>query len=100
MVEMLVGLNVTDPARYAEYRRRMTPILESFGGSFGYDFVVSEVLIAQTEEPINRVFTIRFPAAASRESFFADAAYLAIKQQFFESSVASTTVLASYEREP
>ena len=44
MVEMLVGLNVTDEARYAEYRRRITPLLESGGGSFGYDFRVSEVL--------------------------------------------------------
>ncbi len=100
MVEMLVGLNVTDEARYAEYRRRITPLLESGGGSFGYDFRVSEVLISQTPEPINRVFTIRFRSDETKESFFSDAEYLAIKREFFDGSVSSTTVISSYRREP
>jgi uncharacterized protein (DUF1330 family) len=98
MFEILVGLNVTNEATYTEYRRRMTPLLEGGGGSFGYDFKVSEVLISKTSEPINRVFTIRFPSAEARESFFSDPEYLEIKRTHFTPSVSSTTVIASYER--
>ena len=41
---MLVGLEVTDDASSARYRSGMTPILASYGGAFGYDFVVAQVL--------------------------------------------------------
>ncbi len=100
MVEMLIGLHVSDDERYTEYRRRMTPILERGGGSFGYDFRVSEVLISQTPKAINRAFTIRFPSDEAKESFFSDAEYLAIKLEYFEKSVQSTTTIASYVSEP
>ncbi|EAR61344.1 hypothetical protein MED92_11474 [Oceanospirillum sp. MED92] len=44
MYEMLVGLEVTDDQIYQSYREAMRPILEFYGGEFGYDFRVSEVL--------------------------------------------------------
>ena len=96
MVEMLVGLNVIHDERYAEYRRRMTPLLESRGGSFGYDFRVSEVLITATPELINRVFTIRFQSEEEIELFFSNPEYLAIKEEFFEGAVLNTTVISTY----
>lgn len=95
--EMLMALNVTDDEPYQEYRRAMMPILESYGGGFGYDFRVSEVLISATDEPINRVFTIRFPDRETRERFFADEAYLRVRRQYFEASVGATTIIAAYE---
>ena len=97
MIETLVALQVTDDAGYAEYRREMTPLLEAVGGGFGYDFRVSEVLIAPTETPINRVFTIRFPTREANEAFFADPAYLAIRAEHFDPSVAETIRIATYE---
>ena len=96
--EMLVGLNVIDDDRYQAYRRAMTPILEAYGGSFGYDFVVSQVLKSLTAAPINRVFTIYFPDEAAKDSFFADARYAEAKTIHFDNSVGATTILASYER--
>ena len=65
----------------------MTPILESYGGEFGYDFKVSEVLKSQTQSPINRVFTISFPDQDSRDAFFSNAEYLTVRQRHFENSV-------------
>lgn len=97
MIEVLVGLHVTDETKYAAYRSRMTPMLERCGGGFGYDFRVSDVLIAQTPEPINRVFTIRFPDRETQASFFADETYLAIKKELFEPAVANTTIIATYD---
>ena len=63
---ILMGLEVTDDASYARYRARMTPILESHGGSFGCDFVVAKVLKGPSER-LNRVFTISFPDRMTRE---------------------------------
>ena len=96
--EMLVGLEVIDDEQYQEYRRAMTPILEAYGGGFGYDFKVSEVLLSRTDRPINRVFTIYFPDEDSKERFFADPTYAEVKAAHFDGAVGHTTILASYER--
>jgi uncharacterized protein (DUF1330 family) len=96
-VETLVGLNVVDDRAYQSYRDEMTPLLRRYGGGFGYDFKVAEVLQAETEAPINRVFTIYFPSDDESKAFFSDAEYLKIKARFFETSVADTTIIATYE---
>jgi uncharacterized protein (DUF1330 family) len=97
-LEMLVGLYVVDDEGYQSYRTEMTPILESYGGGFGYDFKITEVLKSQTKAPINRVFTISFPDQDSRNSFFSNGEYLKIRQRHFEKSVTDTTIIATYER--
>lgn len=97
-LEMLVGLNVVDDEAYQSYRDEMMPILKSYGGGFGYDFKVSEVLKSKTDAPINRVFTIYFSNKVAMDSFFSNDQYLKIKQQYFEKSVADTTLIATYER--
>ena len=97
-VEMLVGVNVVNDEGYQAYRIKMTPILESYGGAFGYDFRIAQVLKTPTEAPINRVFTIYFRDEDSMNAFFSDEEYLEIKQEHFERSVTDTTVIATYER--
>lgn len=96
-LEMLMGLYVVDEEAYQSYRDEMMPILENYGGGFGYDFKVSEVLKSKTQGPINRVFTISFPNQDSRDSFFSNDAYLKIRQRYFEKSVTDTTIIATYE---
>lgn len=97
-VEMLVGLNVIDDEAYQSYRKEIAPILNSYGGGFGYDFKVAEVLKSNTDAPINRVFTIYFSDGDSMNSFFSNAEYLIIKERHFERSVTDTTIIATYER--
>ena len=97
-IETLVGLQVVDEEEYQMYRDEMMPILKNYGGEFGYDFKVSEVLKSKTKAPINRVFTISFPDQKSRDSFFSNEEYLTIRQQHFEKSVTDTTIIATYER--
>lgn len=76
----------------------MKPILTTYGGSFGYDFMVSEVLLSQVDEPINRVFTINFPNQQAADNFFSNKEYLNVKAQYFSASVTHTTIIASYEK--
>jgi uncharacterized protein (DUF1330 family) len=91
----LMGLEVLDEASYARYRAGMTPILESYGGAFGCDFVVSRVL--KGDDRINRVFTIAFPDRATRERFFSDPRYLAVRRELFEPAVGAVIALAEFE---
>ncbi|MGK3969180.1 DUF1330 domain-containing protein [Sorangium sp. So ce118] len=92
---LLMGLQVTDEAAYDGYRARMTPILSTYGGAFGHDFVVARVL--KGDARINRVFTIVFPDRATRERFFADPEYRAARAELFEPAVAATIVLGELE---
>ena len=96
--EMLIGLQVTDDETYGRYRAGMTPLLEVAGGSFRYDFRVSDVLKSETSEPINRLFVIAFPDARTKDEFFANPEYLAVREEFFGPSVAATTRISEYER--
>lgn len=96
--ERIMGLYVSDDEEYQKYRNGMMPILESFGGAFGFDFKVSEVLRSKTEDDINRVFTIEFPSKQVMDNFFADPAYLAIKKKHFSQSVGSVTAISMHEK--
>ncbi|AYV57108.1 DUF1330 domain-containing protein [Leptospira kmetyi] len=96
--EMVVGLEVIDDHLYANYRAAMTPLLTTYGGGFRYDFKILEVLKNESGHPINRVFTIYFQDRKSRDAFFADPEYLKIRNEFFQTSVKSTTFISEYER--
>jgi len=96
---ILVGLEVKEPARYAEYRARMTPLLHALGGAFGIDLEVSRVLKGPSDAAhrVNRVFSIEFPSRAVRDQFFADAAYRAVRSEWFEPAVEHVVRLGEWQ---
>lgn len=94
---MIFGLEVKDEVLYRRYRAGMTPILQRYGGGFGYDFMVSEVLRSETSAPINRVFTIVFTEKKAGTDFFADPAYLAVRAELFEPAVGRVTKIGEYD---
>jgi uncharacterized protein (DUF1330 family) len=94
--EILIGVHVVDEAGYAKYRAEMTPLLEAYGGRFVVDVRTTEVLRAPAPGAFNRLFTIRFPSRQSRDAFFADHDYVAIRTRLFEPSVSGTVWLGDY----
>ena len=94
--ELLIGLHVEDEASYARYRAGMTPLLEAVGGFFRYDWTIAAQLKGAADPPINRLFLISFPDEATKEAFFADPAYLAVRAEHFQGAVASVERLAEY----
>ncbi len=96
--ERIMGINVSDDEEYQLYRKGMMPILRSFGGSFGFDFKVSEVLLSKTDDDINRVFTIEFPSKKAMDEFFANPEYLAVQKRHFVNSVTSKTIISMHEK--
>jgi len=93
-----MGLEIINNEEYQKYRENMIPILHSFGGSFGFDFSVNEVLKSKTDAVINRVFTIDFPSKEVMDNFFADPSYLAVKDKYFQHSVRSVTTISMHEK--
>lgn len=96
--EIIVAMHVTDPAGYARYRAGMTPILQTYGGGFRYDLVVSETLASAAPHPINRVFALFFRDRPAREAFFADPGYARVRSEHFTGSVGGFTLVAEYDR--
>jgi len=96
--ERVIGLNVIDDQEYQRYREAMLPILKTYGGSFGYDFRVSEVLLSKTKDDINRVFTIEFPSKQKMEDFFTNPDYVAVQNRHLKKSINSKTVISMHEK--
>jgi uncharacterized protein (DUF1330 family) len=94
----LFGLQVDDAELYRSYRAGMAPILERHGGRFGYDFVVADVLKSESDQPINRVFTLVFPTRAASQRMFADADYLRVRGEYFDAAVSAITTLAEFDQ--
>jgi len=96
--ERIMGIQVNNEEEYQRYREGMMPILNSFGGFFGFDFKVTEVLISKTDDQINRVFTLEFPSKEVMENFFTDPEYLAVKKRHFSNAVSSITTISMHEK--
>lgn len=94
---LIYGLEVRDEPLYTRYRAAMAPILQRYGGAFGYDFMVSKVFKSEGTAPINRLFTMRFPSAQRAADFFADPGYLSVRAELFEGAVAAITKVASFD---
>ncbi len=94
--ELLLGLWVEDPARYADYRANMMPLFTKAGGRFRYDFEVAKTLKAENGERINRVMVIAFPDEDASKQLFANPDYLEVRKRYFEPSVTSVSQLSAY----
>lgn len=92
--EMTVGLHVSDQESYARYRAEIAPLLEAAAGWFRYDFEVARTLKGAADGEINRLFILQFPDLPSKEVFFSDPRYLAIRKRLFEPSVTAATIIA------
>jgi uncharacterized protein (DUF1330 family) len=94
--ERCMGLMVRDEEGYQRYRDAMTPLLQKAGGRFRYDFRVSEALITESSDPINRVFIISFANKDSHDAFFSDPAYQKIRKEHLNDSVSHAARLAAW----
>jgi len=97
--ERVMGLNVIDDQEYQKYREAMLPILKTYGGAFGFDFRVSEVLLSKTEDDINRVFTIEFPSKQKMQAFFENPDYVSVRNRHLNNSINSKTVISMHEKD-
>ena len=98
--EILVGLHVTDNTQYDLYRAGMKPLLTKMGGFFKQDLHVSEHISGESDAPFNRVFIISFPDSKTKEQFFANEKYKAVRAKHFDPAVKSGSTIAAYDTHP
>ena len=97
--KVLVGLNIINDESFQSYRAGMTPILESYGATFLYDFTIDKTLKSQATHIITRLFLMSFPDEDTRQRFFQDERYRQIRHEFFDPAVEGRTVIAEFRSE-
>lgn len=72
---LLVDETITDPEAFEEYKRRVMPTLERFGGRFLFRGGPYEVLEEQRPWLPGRLVLIEFPDIASLRAWYASPEY-------------------------
>ena len=74
---LIADTDVTDPERYEEYKRQVTPLVERFGGCYRSRGGKHEVLEGDFE-PV-RVVVLEFPDMQSLKAFYNSPEYAPVK---------------------
>ncbi|MCB4821919.1 DUF1330 domain-containing protein [Roseicella aerolata] len=86
---LVANLRVKDPAKFAEYREKVTPMIARFGGR--YLVRGGAVTPVEGSPNLERVVIIEYPDMASLKAFYHSAEYaplIALRQAASEGDVA------------
>ncbi|MEO0603384.1 MAG: DUF1330 domain-containing protein [Myxococcota bacterium] len=87
---VLVHLTITDAEGYAAYRAGMEPILAEHGGRFVLDVEGGTRIHHDAPFAPGRTLLIEFPDAGRAEAFYANPAYVDVRDRWFTPSVSDT----------
>ncbi|MEM6930404.1 MAG: DUF1330 domain-containing protein [Myxococcota bacterium] len=87
---VLVHLTITDTEGYAAYRAGMEPILAEHGGRFVLDVEGGTRHHHDAPFAPGRTLLIEFPDADRAGAFYANPAYVAVRDRWFRPSVSDT----------
>lgn len=80
MSALVFSVNIHDQATYAEYRRRIAPVMERHGVTIRAEFEVGSTISSVSDDGrANRLAVFLFPTDAAQDAFFEDPAYVAAK---------------------
>jgi uncharacterized protein (DUF1330 family) len=65
---LIANIEVTDPAKYEEYREKVTPLVAKFGGR--YLVRGGEVRQLEGHLPIHRLVVLEFPTLEAAQRFY------------------------------
>jgi uncharacterized protein (DUF1330 family) len=85
---IFASVEITDPAAYEEYRRRVPAIIAAYGGRYLARGGAVERLEGNT--PVNRLVIVEFPDMVQLKAFYNSAEYqplLAIRQRAARSNL-------------
>jgi uncharacterized protein (DUF1330 family) len=85
---IFAGVEITDPAAYEEYRRRVPAVIEAYGGRYLVRGGAVERLEGDGE--LDRLVILEFPDMARLKAFYQSAQYqplLAIRQRAARSNL-------------
>ena len=88
---LVAQIDVHDPAEFEEYRARVTPVVEAYGGR--YVVRTDQLEPLEGAKPRGRLIILEFPSMDAARSFYRSADYAPLLRQRL-ASAASDIVLA------
>lgn len=70
---LIANIDVTDPAKFEEYREKVVPVIEKFGGR--YLVRGSDVRRLEGNLPLHRLVVLEFPTLETAQRFYDSAEY-------------------------
>jgi uncharacterized protein (DUF1330 family) len=70
---LIANLDITDPAKFAEYREKVVSVIERFGGR--YLVRGGEVRRVEGNLPLHRLVVLEFPTLDAAQRFYDSAEY-------------------------
>lgn len=74
---LIADIKVTNPQRYEDYKRQVSPMIERFGGRYAARGGVHEVLEGDWEP--TRLVILEFPDMATLKAWYESAEYAPVK---------------------
>ena len=88
---VIVELDITDPEKFAEYRKLVPPIIEQYGGTYIVRGGDTEVLEGDWNP--KRIVVLKFESVQRAKEFMDSKEYAPVKQMRFESAKSNVLVV-------
>lgn len=91
---LIANLEVTDPAGFEEYRQKVSPLIDQFGGR--YLVRGGEVRMLEGNLPIRRLVVLEFPSVEAAQRFYDSPEYQPLLKIRLASTKSDLVLVAGY----
>ena len=91
---LIANLEVTDPAKFEEYRQKVAPVIEKFGGR--YLVRGGELRRLEGNLPLSRLVILEFPSMDAAQKFYDSAEYAPILKIRLDSTRSDLVLAQGY----
>jgi uncharacterized protein (DUF1330 family) len=91
---LIANLEVTDPAKFEEYRQKVVPVIEKFGGR--YLVRGGELRRLEGNLPLSRLVILEFPTLDAAQKFYDSAEYAPILKIRLDSTRSDLVLAQGY----
>ena len=91
---LIANIDVKDPAKFEEYRRKVVPVIKKFGGR--YLVRGGDLRHLEGNLPLNRLVVLEFPTAEAAQQFYDSAEYQPILKLRLDSTRSDLVLAQGY----
>jgi len=91
---LIANLEVTDPAKFEEYRQKVVPVIEKFGGR--YLVRGGELRRLEGNLPLSRLVILEFPTLDAAQKFYDSAEYAPLLKLRLDSTRSDLVLAQAY----
>ena len=91
---LIANIEVKDPPKFEEYRQKVVPLIEKFGGR--YLVRGGELRRLEGDPPLNRLVILEFPTLDAAQKFYDSAEYAPILKLRLDSTRSEVVLAQGY----